>query len=71
MRTDSLVFNQTSVQDAWPDVKGIRLKWHCPAFDKETVSHRTQKQLERLKAATIESGLREWRVYPDLCPKRR
>ncbi len=74
------------MRNIWNDVKKAKLVWHYVAFDKEMVSTRTEKQLNRLKDETIElidkiestkefmpneSSLCEWCEFPDLCPKRK
>jgi putative RecB family exonuclease len=81
-----LALYQIGVKNIWNDVKKVNLIWHYVVFDKEMVSTRTDKQLEKLKNDTItlidkieateellpkESNLCEWCVYPDLCPKRK
>ena len=81
-----LAFYQIGIENIWNDVKKTKLIWHYVVFDKEMVSTRTPAQLEKLKNDTIklideientkdflpnESGLCEWCVYPDLCPKRK
>jgi putative RecB family exonuclease len=81
-----LAFYQIGIESIWNDVKNTKLIWHYVVFDKEMVSTRTQAQLDDLKKETIkliddiegtenflpqESGLCEWCVYPDLCPKRK
>jgi len=83
---EQLALYQIGLQNIWNDTKNVRLIWHFVMFDKEFVSCRTDEQIAALKARTIqlietvendkeflpkESGLCEWCVYPDLCPKRR
>lgn len=81
-----LAFYHIGIQNIWNDVQRVKLIWHYVVFDKEMVSTRKDEELEKLKKDTIvlidkiestkeflpqESGLCEWCVYPDLCPKRK
>jgi len=81
-----LALYQIGIESMWSDVKKAKLIWHYVVFDKEIASTRTKEQLEKLKLNTVslidqiesteeflpkESGLCEWCVYPDLCPKRK
>ena len=81
-----LALYQVAIENTWNDVKQTRLVWHYVAFDKEMSSTRTKGQLEQLKKDTVnlidkiestkeflpvESGLCNWCVYPDLCPKKK
>lgn len=81
-----LAFYHIGIQNIWNDVKRVKLIWHYVVFDKEMISTRKDEELEKLKEDTIvlidkiestkeflpqESGLCEWCVYPDLCPKRK
>ena len=81
-----LALYQIGVQSKWPDVKNVRLVWHYLAHGRELVSLRSDEDISRLVADTInviddieaaqdyaptESGLCDWCEYPDLCPKRK
>ena len=81
-----LALYQICIQNIWNDVKDVKLIWHYVVFGKEMVSTRTPEQLEQLKKDIMclidtiegtkefiprETGLCEWCVYPDLCPKRK
>ena len=81
-----LALYQIGIQNMWNDIENVKLIWHFVVFDKEIVSTRTPQQLEDLKKDTIalidiientkeflpkESGLCNWCVYPDLCPKQK
>jgi len=81
-----LALYQIGIGNIWNDVKKAKLIWHYVVFDKEMISQRTKEQLGKLKKDIVtlidqientkeflpnESGLCEWCVYPDLCPKRK
>ena len=81
-----LALYHIGVQRRWPDIRNLKLIWHYLAFDRELVSSRTEDEISRLVAETInlineiesaedfpprESGLCDWCEYPDLCPLRK
>ena len=41
------------VKDKFKDAKSVKLVWHMLAFNKEVVSERTEKQLEKLQDEVI------------------
>lgn len=71
------------VKNKFPDAKKVVLLWHMLAFDKEAVSERTDKQLQKLEAETVEmikeiekckdfqpniTKLCDYCVFKSLCP---
>jgi hypothetical protein len=81
-----LALYQIGLQQTWPDVQAVRLKWHYLKQDTELSSTWTASQLEDLRQRTMvlidnieadrsyipkESGLCDWCEFPDLCPKKK
>jgi len=81
-----LALYQIGIQNAYPDIRNVRLIWHYLAFDTALNSRRspealndlandTMKLIDRIEAMEdflpIESELCGWCEYPDLCPCRK
>lgn len=78
-----LAIYDIAVREAWPDAKGVRLKWHYLRHGKTITSTRTPEQLAALKREILElirairhdnefapkkSPLCDWCDYRDVCP---
>lgn len=81
-----LALYQIFVQERYKDARDVKLIWHYLTFGKEFSSHRDKKDLEQLKARTIElieeleattdfpareNPICPWCDYQYLCPVRK
>ncbi len=79
-----LALYSIAVKEKFADAKKVRLVWHYLAFEKDLVSERTDEELIKLKADTVElikrieetrefnpssSALCDWCEYMRFCPK--